>query len=98
MLYREPWPERHPVLLGFGVLFAAFTIGVGILFGACAITAFWQLFLVLGISGGLGLGVRPVVMERRRREDLSYHADYEDWLLRQGHPAGMFGRYPPYRV
>ena len=70
-MYRKPWPERHPVLLGFVVLFAAFTIGVGILFGACAITAFWQLLLVLGISGGLGLGVRPVVMVRRRREDLS---------------------------
>jgi hypothetical protein len=65
-----------PRAFGFGVLFAAFTIAVRILFGACAITALWQLFVVLAISGSLGLGVWSIVMERRRREDLSYHADY----------------------
>lgn len=96
MLYRKSWPERHPALLGVGILFAACIIGVGILFGACAVTALWQLFPILALIGGLGLGACRVLIERWRRADLAYHADYEHWLLMQGHPAGTFGRYPPY--
>jgi hypothetical protein len=91
-MYRKSFPEQPPVLLG-----------VGILFGACTLVAFWPLFLALAVVGGIcfvgykvGVGWdRRHIEAQRHRQALAYHADYEHWLLMQGHPAGTFGQWPP---
>ncbi|MCW2652955.1 MAG: hypothetical protein JWR32_3931 [Mycobacterium sp.] len=40
-MYRQSFPEQHPILLG-----------VGILFGAFMVAAFWPLFLALAVLAG----------------------------------------------
>lgn len=91
-MMRQSWCEQHPVLLGLGIVL-----------GTAAVAAFWPVVLATVVLGGVGYGLYRVAaaaeaegqLRRVQRKELLARADYEHWLLGNGHPAGVHGRYPP---
>jgi hypothetical protein len=65
--------------------------------GACALVAFWPLFVTLavvgllrGLQGGIGFD-KSRIEAQQRRQSLLAHARYEHWLLMQGIPQKRLG-------
>lgn len=80
------WFGRHPWLLM-----------VAVVLGASFLAAYPLPVLVVGGFGCAAWGASTwhdsVTVTRAR---LRRRADYEHWLLTQGDPRGLYGRFPPY--
>lgn len=87
-MMRQSWCEQHPVLLGLGVVL-----------GTAAVAAFWPVVLATVVGYGLfrvaAAAEAGGQLRRVQRKELLARADYEHWLLGNGYPAGVHGRFPP---
>jgi hypothetical protein len=79
---------KHPVLLGFAILF-----------GMAALTAWPWLLIPLFMAPAAWYGTlwhdRRYQQLRYHRQALAAHADYEHHALIYGDPRGWYGAYPP---
>ena len=82
------WLAKHPVVLTLSVVF-----------GAALLAAHPILLIPTLLAPALWYGTQW--WDRRYQTRAAYkrmmcaRADYEHWLLAQGHPAGVHGSYPP---
>lgn len=79
---------QHPVMLC-----AALILTVGM------VAAYPWLLIPLAMAPTAWYGTRTYDRKYQARAThqrmLNAHADYEHWLTTNGHPAGMYGQYPP---
>lgn len=79
---------KHPVLLGFAILFSA-----------AALIAWPWLFIPLILAPAAWYGTqwhdRHYQRLAARKRVLAAHADYEHHALINGSPVGVYGNYPP---
>ena len=101
-MYRKSFAEQHPILLSFAVTFACALV-VAVSFAGALVVAQWPIVLALAPLGGTGYLIYAAAAATQRynryqaaqRHALAARADYEHWLLSLGHPAGVYGRFPP---
>lgn len=85
------WLAHHPVLLVSALVLAA------------GLAATYPPLLALPVLAAAAWWGTQAYDRRHHtrtahKRMLAAHADYEHWLLTHGHPAGVYGQFPPAEV